>query len=67
MGGVGGFVPYAATASLVASAMSAPPGMQVVTKVPDTARSDHAGTACVCMMLAHAFCVASCCGRDNTR
>lgn len=31
IGGVGGFIPYAATASLVASAMGAPPDMQVFT------------------------------------
>ena len=30
IGGVMGFVPYAATASLLASAMAAPPGMQVL-------------------------------------
>ena len=30
IGGVMGFVPYAATASLLASAMGAPPGMQVL-------------------------------------
>ena len=34
IGGVGGFVPYAATASLVASAMGAPPGMQVGAEMP---------------------------------
>ena len=30
MGGVGGFVPYAAVASLEASAMSGPPDMKVI-------------------------------------
>ncbi len=33
IGGVRGFVPYAATASLLASAMGAPPGMQVIARI----------------------------------
>lgn len=65
IGGIRGFVPYAATASLVASAMGAPPGMQVIAKLPDMAMIVCQDVGCGCTVQRPLLCGQPLCGRQK--